>query len=133
MIDITAIVHIGIRVSNLAIARAFYENLGFDFIVGPTGLEPVAILKHPCGIVINFILNADESPKDNILMDIDKRHAGYTHMALQVSNLKDTESYLTSTDVVITEGPVSFGEQYGSSLFIRHQDRNVIEFHQPAD
>ncbi len=41
------------------------------------------------------------------------------------------KTQLDNLNIVITEGPVDFGGNYGSSLFIRDQDRNVIEFHQP--
>lgn len=133
MKNITAIDHIGIRVSALSTARKFYEDLGFIFIEGPMGPEPVSIMRHPSGIVINFILNAASSPKENILMDIPERHAGYTHIALRVADLNLMKSKLDALNVVITEGPVDFGGNYGSSLFIRDQDRNVIEFHQPAE
>ena len=129
---ITGIDHIGIRVSNLATARQFYEKLGFVFIVGPTGPEPVAILKHPCGIVINFILNADSAVSENILMDIPQKHPGYTHVAFRVSDLTDIESKLDQLNIAITEGPIDFGANYGCSIFIRDQDQNVIEFHQPV-
>ena len=131
MNEITGIDHIGIRVSDLATARAFYEQLGFVFIEGPNGPEPVAVIKHPCGVVVNFILNASKSPEDNILMDIPQRHTGYTHVALRVNDLDAIKSKLDSLSIVITEGPIDFGDNYGSSLFIRDQDRNVIEFHQP--
>lgn len=133
MSEITGIDHIGIRVSDLSTARQFYENLGFIFIEGPTGPEPVAIMKHPCGIVVNFILNADRSPENNILMDVTEKHAGYTHIALRVTDLAEIKSNLDKLNIVITEGPVDFGSDYGSSLFIRDQDRNVIEFHQPVN
>jgi len=132
MNNIAGIDHIGIRVSELSTARAFYEKLDFIFIEGPTGPEPVAIMQHPSGIVINFILNADHSPDKNILMDITERHAGYTHIALKVSDLAKMKSQLDQLNIVITEGPVDFGNNHGSSLFIRDQDRNVIEFHQVA-
>jgi len=69
MKEITRINHLGLRVKNLGISRAFYEKLGFDFLAGPVGPEPVAIMEHPSGININFILNADAGCKDNILMD----------------------------------------------------------------
>ncbi len=133
MNEITGVDHIGIRVSDLATARQFYENLGFVFIEGPVGPEPVAIMKHPCGVVINFILNADRTPDSNILMDIPEKHAGYTHVALRVTDLLAVKAILDSKSIKITEGPVNFGDKHGSSLFIRDQDRNVIEFHQPAE
>ncbi len=58
---ITGYAHVGIRVRDLSISRAFYEGLGFEFVAGPVGPEPVAILAHRSGTVINFILNAAEA------------------------------------------------------------------------
>lgn len=127
---ITAIDHIGIRVSELATARHFYQQLGFIFIEGPVGPEPVAIMRHPSGVVINLILNADSSPVDNILMDVPQKHAGYTHFAFNVTDLKAVQQHLKKSAIKITEGPVDFGPKHGASIFIRDQDRNVIEFHQ---
>lgn len=130
MNEITGIDHIGIRVSDLTTAREFYEKLGFIFIEGPVGPEPVAIMQHPSGIVINFILNAVSSPQNNILMDITEKHAGYTHIALHITDISAVKSALENKGIEITEGPVDFGGDHGISLFIRDQDRNVIEFHQ---
>ena len=129
---VTGIDHIGIRVSDLTTARHFYEQLGFEFIIGPVGPEPVAVLEHPCGIVINFILNAHEKPEANVLMDVPQKHAGFTHIALTVNDLVNVKTLLDELGVEITEGPINFGENFGSSLFIRDQDKNVIEFHQVA-
>lgn len=130
MNEITGIDHVGIRVFDLATARTFYEKLGFVFIEGPLGPEPVAVMRHPCGVVINFILNAAEIPVKNILMDFPEKHAGYTHIALHVSDLNAVQSALNQDGIAITEGPVDFGGNHGTSIFIRDQDRNVIEFHQ---
>jgi len=44
---VTGIAHLGIRVHDLDRARAFYELLGYTFVAGPVGPEPVAILSHP--------------------------------------------------------------------------------------
>jgi len=132
MNEITGIDHIGIRVSDLKTARDFYEKLGFVFVTGPIGPEPVAIIRHPSGVVINFILNAAQSPANNILMDIPEKHAGYTHIALGVRDLDAIASQLEKLHIRISGGPVNFGDKYGTSLFIRDPDKNVIEFHQPA-
>lgn len=129
MKQITRVNHLGIRVSNLTTARAFYEKLGFEFIVGPVGPEPVAIMEHPSGVNINFILNADEPAKENILMDVPVKYAGYTHVALEVDDMQAVIGQLKELGIEITEGPVEFPT--GFSTFIRDQDRNVIEFHQP--
>ncbi len=83
MKEITRINHVGLRVNNLDVTRSFYEKLGFLFLVGPVGPEPVAIMEHPSGVNINFILNAEISRNENILMDIPKKHTGYTHLTLE--------------------------------------------------
>ena len=129
MEQIAGINHVGIRVTNLQTARAFYEQLGFEFLVGPIGPEPVAIMEHPSGVNINFILNADSGIEDNILMDAIERHPGYTHMALDVTDLKAVEAEINQLGIEITEGPITLPDG-GVMLFIRDQDRNVIEFHQ---
>ncbi len=131
MKEITGINHVGIRVTNLDTARKFYEKLGFIFLVGPVGPEPVAIMEHPSGVVINLILNANSGISENILMDIPEKHPGYTHIALDVSDLESIEATLKRLDITITEGPITLPEG-GSMLFIRDQDNNVIEFHKNA-
>ncbi len=130
---ITGIAHVGIRVHDLERARAFYELLGFDFIVGPVGPEPVAIVRHPSGVEINFILNATNATAANVLMDVEEKHAGYTHIALAVSDVKATQAALESAGIAITEGPITFPTG-ATSIFVRDPDRNVIEFNQyPAE
>ena len=131
MQEITGINHIGLRVSSLERARAFYEQLGFIFITGPIGPEPVAIMEHPSGVNINFIVNADADSKANILMDIPIKHPGYTHFALDVTNIKSVEEALNKLGIAITEGPITLPDG-GVMLFIRDQDNNVVEFHQNA-
>ncbi len=129
MKEINGINHVGIRVSNFDAARKFYEKLGFEFIVGPIGPEPVAVMEHPSGININFILNADSGIENNILMDITERHPGYTHIALNVIDIKSVEDKINSLGIKITGGPIILPN--GSIMFfIRDQDKNVIEFHQ---
>ncbi|HHL45730.1 MAG TPA: VOC family protein [Gammaproteobacteria bacterium] len=131
MKEITGINHVGIRVANLAKARRFYEQLGFVFIVGPIGPEPVAIMQHPSGVNVNFILNADSKSTENILMDVDVKYPGYTHMALNVNDIKAVQEKIESLGIEITEGPVTLPDG-GVMFFIRDQDKNVIEFHQNA-
>lgn len=116
---------------NLDTAREFYEKLGFEFIVGPIGPEPVAVMEHPTGININFILNASDGASDkNLLMDVPEKHTGYTHIALEITDREEVERYLTAVGIPITEtvklpdGTVFF--------FVRDPDGNVIEFHRPA-
>jgi len=129
MKEIAGINHVGIRVADLEKARKFYEQLGFVFIAGPLGPEPVAIMEHPSGVNINFILNAEPELTKNILMDIPEKHPGYTHIALDVTNIESVEIALKKMNIAITEGPITLPDG-GVMLFIRDQDRNVIEFHQ---
>ena len=70
MKGIVGINHVGIGVASLENARKFYAQLGFVFITGPIGPEPVAIMEHPSGVNIDLILNADSGTTKNILMDI---------------------------------------------------------------
>lgn len=126
---ITGIAHVGIRVHALDRARAFYEFLGFNFVMGPIGPEPVAIMSHPSGIEINFILNASDISAQNVLMDVKEKYSGYTHIALSVKNVSEVQSALEKKGITITEGPITFPDG-STSIFIRDPDRNVIEFNQ---
>lgn len=131
MKEIIGINHIGIRVTSLESARKFYEQLGFEFIVGPIGPEPVAIMEHPSGVNINLILNADSGIQNNILMDIPEKHPGYTHIALDVNNISEIQKSVEALGINITEGPITLPNG-GIMFFVRDQDANVIEFHQNA-
>ena len=130
MKQITGINHVGLRVRDLETARRFYEKLGFKFIAGPIGPEPVAVIEHPSGVNINFILNASEgASKDNVLMDFPEKHTGFAHIALEITDRSEVVEYLENVGIPITEtvelpdGTVFF--------FIRDPDGNVIELHQP--
>ncbi len=130
-LEVTGVAHIGIRVHDLERARAFYELLGFQFVVGPVGPEPVAILIHPAGVEINLILNGASPDADNILMDVPVKHAGYTHVALAIADIEGAVASLEESGVTITEGPVEFPGG-ARAIFVRDPDRNVIELNQPA-
>lgn len=123
--------HVGIRVRSLETARAFYEKLGFRFVAGPVGPEPVAIMVHPSGVNINLILNASNASENNILMDVPERHTGYTHMALEVDNLDTVQNGLEERDIPLSGGPVNLpgGTRF---IFVRDPDGNVIELHSPG-
>eukprot|EP01065_Artemidia_motanka_P000242 TRINITY_DN10103_c0_g1_i1.p3 TRINITY_DN10103_c0_g1~~TRINITY_DN10103_c0_g1_i1.p3 ORF type:complete len:100 (-),score=36.74 TRINITY_DN10103_c0_g1_i1:83-382(-) len=97
--------------------------------MGPVGPEPVAIMRHPCGIEVNFILNAHPDSKTNVLMDVDVKHAGYTHMALTVDSIEKAEAAMKDAGVEIT-GRMEY--EGTKMIFVRDPDRNTIEFNQPA-
>ena len=131
MKQITRINHVGLRIRNLDTARSFYEKLGFEFIVGPIGPEPVAVMEHPAGININFILNASEdASEENLLMDVPEKHTGYTHIALEITDTEQVEQQVMAVGIEITETvELADGRKF---FFIRDPDGNVIEFHKPA-
>ena len=131
MDQISRINHVGLRVRSLERAKSFYEKLGFNFIAEPIGPEPVAIMEHPTGININFILNAsnDASP-GNVLMDVPEKHTGFTHIALEITDKKAVELHLKEAGMPITETvELPDGTAF---FFIRDPDGNVIEFHRPG-
>lgn len=130
MKEITGINHVGLRVRDLSIAREFYEKLGFEFIAGPIGPEPVAIVEHPSGVNINFILNASENASSsNILMDETVKHAGFTHIALEITDVDAVKVQLGNLGIDITETVEFEGAMF---FFVRDPDGNVIEFHRPS-
>ena len=130
MKEITRINHVGLRVRDLNVSRAFYGKLGFEFITGPMGPEPVAIVEHPTGVNINFILNASENASStNLLMDEVEKHTGFTHIALEISDVEAVKQQLEVHGINITE-TVEFGE--ATFFFVRDPDGNVIEFNKPA-
>lgn len=128
MIRILGIHHVGIRVRDLHTARAFYEKIGFAFIMGPVGPAPIAVMKHPSGVNLNLILNADSPRTDNVLVDETERHPGYTHIALEVVDLAAIQVQLERLQIPITGGPIAMPGG-GGMLFVRDPDRNVLEFH----
>ena len=125
MLDVEAVNHVGIRVSDKLRSISFYESLGFA-LVSDVGFEkghPV-IMRHACGVVLNLLGPATSGLDSNVLMDIDEKHPGYTHIALTVSSLESARGFLASEAIEIT-GSFSFGDM--SAIFIRDPDRNVIE------
>ncbi len=125
MLNIRKIDHVGIRVRDKARAIAFYELLGFR-LVTDTGFDkghPV-IMEHDSAVVLNLLGPATEDKDENVLMDLEQKFAGYTHMALRVESLPDAEQFLGDNRIEIT-GRFSFKDL--SAVFIRDPDRNVIE------
>jgi len=125
MLDITNVNHIGIRITDKARSIEFYSVLGFE-LLADAGFEdghPV-IMKHPSGVVLNLLGPADDSGGINILMDVDEKHTGITHVALTVSALAQAKEFVANHNIQIT-GSFSFGDM--SAIFIRDPDRNVIE------
>lgn len=125
MLKIESVNHIGIRIRDKETSAKFYEVLGFEF-VSDAGFEdghPI-ILKHPSGVVLNLLGPANVDENNNILMDVDEKYTGITHVALTVESLEEAKTFLADKSIKIT-GSFSFGNM--SAIFIRDPDRNVIE------
>lgn len=125
MLPISIIDHVGIRVRERDRAVTFYENLGF--VVRSEGIfekgQPV-IMEHSGGVVIN-VLGPATSDGPNVLMDVEHKSAGFTHIALRVPSLDEAEAFFSANGISITER-LAFGNL--RAIFIRDPDGNVLEF-----
>lgn len=125
MLDIERVDHIGIRVSDKAASVAFYERLGFR-LVADAGFDkghPV-IMQHSAGPVVNLLGPADKRPDANVLMDVDARHAGITHVSYRVRSIDAAKAFLARESIPLT-GEFRFKDLH--AIFIRDPDLNVIE------
>ena len=125
MLDIESVNHVGIRVKDKTRSVSFYELLGFEF-GSDAGFEdghPI-IMKHSSGVILNLLGPANSQGDSNILMDVDEKHTGITHVALTVGSLDNAKNFMSENDIEIT-GSFSFGGM--SAIFIRDPDRNIIE------
>lgn len=64
-------------------------------------------------------------------MDLPQKYTGYTHIALEITDLEAVQKQLADLNIAITGGPIRLpsGAQF---IFARDPDGNVIEFHQPS-
>lgn len=132
-INVERVDHTGIRVTDADRAIKFYEMLGFEVLTRVT-FDPVIIIRNPQDVEINLIVNAaEEHDGSNILMDVDTKYAGITHLALRVTSIVDTMAVLKENGVAISQGPVMFGGDGQVSLFVRDPDRNVLELRARAE
>lgn len=125
MLNIEKVDHVGIRVSVKDVSIAFYQALGFELItdVGFDNGHPV-IMQHPSGDVLNLLGPAARTPSTNILMDIDEKHAGITHVSYKVNSISEAKTFLAEEGIPLS-GEFRFKGLH--AIFIRDPDRNVIE------
>jgi lactoylglutathione lyase len=130
---ILSIDHVGIRITDRDISRAFYAQFGFvetDYFQTDQANE----METATGVRINLIMNGAKSVNssgraNNILLDEPIKYAGITHLALVVNNLSELQTWLQANKIAITEGPVQLSPRR-ITLFIRDPDGNVLEFNQ---
>ena len=126
MIEIKQVGHIGIRVKDRDRSKAFYRKLGFE-PVRDNPDDMVIIVRNKNSVEINFIVNAnDENGGRNVLMDVDVKYPGFTHVALEVPSIEGAAASLKEAGIE-TSGSRTHGETT-VALFIRDPDLNVIEF-----
>ena len=46
------------------------------------------IMEHPSGVTLNLLGPSTVAADENVLMDIDDKYAGYTHVALNVQSIE---------------------------------------------
>lgn len=126
---VSGIDHIGIRVTDRAVAQQFYERLGFVFDPGEDSPRGRSIgLVNADGARINLIYNGEVPPAGNVLMDVPDKWPGYTHAAFIVDDLDALVDWFDGEGIRVTEGPSVFGHGRRKVCFIRDPDGNVIEF-----
>ncbi len=125
MLNIEKVDHVKIRITDKAVSVAFYERLGFEtlFDAGFDKGHPI-IMEHPSGVVVN-LLGPSNMPNDtNILMDVDEKYPGITHVSFRVASLEAAKQFLAENGIPLT-GQIAFKDM--RAVFIRDPDRNVIE------
>ena len=130
MLEIKAIDHVGIRISDRDRSVAFYELLGFKLIAdgGFDQGHPLVML-HPSGININLLGPATAKQGANVLMDEKPKYPGITHVALKMKDAEATEAFVTENGIAITGRREFRGTK---TIFVRDPDRNVLELVGPG-
>lgn len=125
MLGIEKVDHVGIRVSDRARSIEFYEALGFETLadIGFDQGHPV-IMQHPSGGVLNLLEPSNTANDRNILMDVDEKYPGITHVSYKVASMDEARSFLKDRGIALT-GEFTFKGMH--AIFIRDPDRNVIE------
>ena len=131
MFDTLTLDHVGIRVTDLEAAEAFYAKLGFHRAPGEFSAEGKACgLAHANGLRIHLIFNGEAAPEGNVLLDAPVKRPGYTHAAFIIDSMDDLVVWLGREGIPITEGPMQMGHGRRTTCFIRDPDRNVLEFNE---
>jgi catechol 2,3-dioxygenase-like lactoylglutathione lyase family enzyme len=125
MLGIEKVDHVGIRVSDKTRSIEYYQTLGFKTLAD-TGFDqghPV-IMQHPSGVVLNLLGPSNTASDKNILMDVDEKYPGITHVSFKVASMDEARRFLKDRGIALT-GEFTFKGMH--AIFIRDPDRNVIE------
>ena len=129
LVNILSVDHVGIRVTDRDVSRAFYEKFGF-VETAYFQADQANEMETPSGVRINLIMNGAKRPHSkNILLDEPIKLPGITHLAMVVKDLTTLQTWLQTNQIAITEGPVQLSPRR-ITLFIRDPDGNVLEFNQ---
>ena len=125
MLGIEKVDHVGIRVSDKARSIGFYEGLGFETLldIGFDQGHPI-IMQHPSGVVLNLLGPSNTASNQNILMDVDEKYPGITHVSFKVASMDEAKRFLNHRGIPLS-GEFTFKGMH--AVFIRDPDRNVIE------
>jgi lactoylglutathione lyase len=131
--DILSFDHVGIRVTDRDVSRAFYEKFGF-VETAYFQADQANEMETPSGVRINLIMNGarfinNTGRPHNVLLDEPIKLPGITHLAMVVKDLATLQTWLQANKIPITEGPVQLSPRR-ITLFIRDPDGNVLEFNQ---
>ena len=132
-IQILSIDHIGIRVTDRDVSKAFYQQFGF-VETAYFQADQANEMETQSGVRINLIMNGAKfknkhGQPNNTLLDEPIKLPGITHLALIVDNLSELQTWLKANKIAITEGPVQLSPRR-ITLFIRDPDGNVLEFNE---
>lgn len=130
MLGIQHIDHVGLRISDRDRSTAFYESLGFEVVIdgGYEAGHPI-VMRHESGLVFNLLGPANKGQGENILMDVEEKFPGYTHVAVKIDSIDEAEELFAEKGIQITGRREFRGVK---ALFIRDPDRNVLEIIGPG-
>ena len=66
-----------------------------------------------------------------MLMDVDIKHAGYTHVALAITDVNAAVTLFEKAGIPLSGGPNNYPNG-AQGLFVRDPDGNVVELYCPA-
>jgi len=113
--------HLGVAVTNVPAAEAFYAKVGFRRLYP---YRP-GVLVNEGGLELHLMEATQPAPDNkNLLMDMadGEKFPGINHMSFGVRSVSSTREYLESEGIAIS------GTRGALSVFVRDPDMTVLEF-----